>query len=303
MSFVTRCPACTTQFRVVADQLKISDGWVRCGHCGEVFDAAQDLSPWVPPPETDAAVEGGSEAGVEVEVEAEPEPMPGPEVVVPEPEPEPEPVEPPPEPEPEPVEITPEPEPASVSLTLPDPEPAEPEVDVTDVSFVRQARRRAYWRRPGVRVALVLGSLVLVGLLGLQWVIHERHRIAALRPDLKPVLDTVCRPLGCTVDPLRWIAALAIESSTLVQRGNGRYSFEVVMRNASVFELAMPALELSLTDARDQLLLRRVLLPTEWSGSPGTLAPQDSRTLKLALQVDADTARLMAGYRTVAFYP
>ena len=40
MSFVTRCPACATHFRVVSDQLKISDGWVRCGQCGEVFDAS-----------------------------------------------------------------------------------------------------------------------------------------------------------------------------------------------------------------------------------------------------------------------
>lgn len=41
MRQITRCPACGTLFRVVADQLKISDGWVRCGHCAEVFDAPQ----------------------------------------------------------------------------------------------------------------------------------------------------------------------------------------------------------------------------------------------------------------------
>src|SRR5256885_6686431 len=31
--------------------------------------------------------------------------------------------------------------------------------------FVRQARRKAFWRRPAVRVALVLGSLLGVGAL------------------------------------------------------------------------------------------------------------------------------------------
>ena len=40
MSLVTRCPACLTMFRVVPDQLRISGGWVRCGHCNEVFDGA-----------------------------------------------------------------------------------------------------------------------------------------------------------------------------------------------------------------------------------------------------------------------
>jgi predicted Zn finger-like uncharacterized protein len=43
MSLVTRCPACATTFKVVRDQLRISDGWVRCGRCSEVFDATVEL--------------------------------------------------------------------------------------------------------------------------------------------------------------------------------------------------------------------------------------------------------------------
>ena len=43
MSLITRCPACGTMFKVVTDQLKISQGWVRCGHCTEVFDASLHL--------------------------------------------------------------------------------------------------------------------------------------------------------------------------------------------------------------------------------------------------------------------
>src|SRR5215207_591631 len=43
MTLVTRCPACTTTFKVVRDQLRISEGWVRCGRCSEVFDATLDL--------------------------------------------------------------------------------------------------------------------------------------------------------------------------------------------------------------------------------------------------------------------
>ena len=39
MSLITRCPACTTLFKVVPDQLRVSEGWVRCGQCDEVFDA------------------------------------------------------------------------------------------------------------------------------------------------------------------------------------------------------------------------------------------------------------------------
>jgi predicted Zn finger-like uncharacterized protein len=40
MSMLTRCPACQTCYRVVPDQLRVSQGWVRCGQCKEIFDAA-----------------------------------------------------------------------------------------------------------------------------------------------------------------------------------------------------------------------------------------------------------------------
>ena len=43
MSLATRCPSCGTVFRVVHDQLRISEGWVRCGRCNAVFDAAEVL--------------------------------------------------------------------------------------------------------------------------------------------------------------------------------------------------------------------------------------------------------------------
>jgi predicted Zn finger-like uncharacterized protein len=43
MSLATRCPACGTIFRVVQDQLKVSEGWVRCGQCHEVFHGIESL--------------------------------------------------------------------------------------------------------------------------------------------------------------------------------------------------------------------------------------------------------------------
>lgn len=53
MSLATRCTACGTIFRVVQDQLKVSEGWVRCGRCQQVFNALQnlfDLEREAPPP-------------------------------------------------------------------------------------------------------------------------------------------------------------------------------------------------------------------------------------------------------------
>lgn len=62
MSLATRCTTCGTVFRVVQDQLKVSEGWVRCGRCEEVFNALEGLfdlereapPPW-PPQETPVA--------------------------------------------------------------------------------------------------------------------------------------------------------------------------------------------------------------------------------------------------------
>jgi predicted Zn finger-like uncharacterized protein len=55
MSPATRCPSCGTVFRVVSDQLKVSEGWVRCGRCTEVFNAAQRLFELEPGGATPAA--------------------------------------------------------------------------------------------------------------------------------------------------------------------------------------------------------------------------------------------------------
>jgi predicted Zn finger-like uncharacterized protein len=58
MSLATRCTSCGTIFRVVQDQLKVSEGWVRCGRCQEVFNALQnlfDLEREAPPPWPPAA--------------------------------------------------------------------------------------------------------------------------------------------------------------------------------------------------------------------------------------------------------
>lgn len=61
MAQATRCPHCQTAFKVVRDQLLLREGWVRCGHCGEPFNALDhliDLSPPAaqPAPEPQATV-------------------------------------------------------------------------------------------------------------------------------------------------------------------------------------------------------------------------------------------------------
>ena len=58
---VTRCPACRTAFRLVADQLRLRQGLVRCGQCDTVFDAREHLIE-VPAAPTPAAAPTSSPA-------------------------------------------------------------------------------------------------------------------------------------------------------------------------------------------------------------------------------------------------
>ncbi len=186
---------------------------------------------------------------------------------------------------------------------LPDEEVADSGMPDAVPGFVRQARQRAFWQLPAVRLGLSLLVLLLVALLAAQWALHERDRLAAWRPDLKPLLEQACAPLGCRVGPVRNIDAIVIDSSALVRRLGNFHSFDLVLKNTSDMALALPALELSLTDTRDVVISRRVLMPEEWPDAPEVLPAQGSLTVSFRLSISVDEATPMAGYRALVFYP
>jgi len=324
MSLTTRCPACGTRFRVVPDQLKISDGWVRCGHCSDVFDATLHLSAWVPPP---PAV-----------IEPEPGPQPEPRTDAAPPEV----VEETAEVMEKPVEDNPisdfhaalrafasqsAAQPAHLDLDLSSelpPEPAPPppaspvvaapamaasEADRDDdppteiPGFVQQARRQAFWRSAPMRSVLLVLVLLLSVLLAGQWALHQRSWVAARYPALKPVLVQACDALGCTVEPLRRIDAIVIDSATLVRRLGQFHSFDIVLQNTADLPLAAPALELSLTDASDRVIARRVFLPQEWPEAVEELPPRATVPVSFRLSIASGDDLPMAGYRALVFYP
>lgn len=129
MSLATRCTACGTIFRIVEDQLRVSDGWVRCGRCAEIFDAREllfDIEREAPPP-------WPPQYAPAVAAAPEPEPLPPP----PPPPPAPPPYAPPPDwmPPPEPesrAEALPTGWPSEYSRTDVRPEPQWVESDHAD---------------------------------------------------------------------------------------------------------------------------------------------------------------------------
>lgn len=170
-----------------------------------------------------------------------------------------------------------------------------------DVSFVKAARRRAFWRKPLVRSGLVVLGLCLATALAAQVAVHERNRVAAVAPQLRPLLLALCEPLGCELAPLRQISEVVIDSSSFNKARGDSYVLAVTMKSRSTVALEMPAVELTLTDAHDQPVLRRVLLPAEM-GAPQELAAGGEWSASVSVLVTTGGARV-AGYRLLAFYP
>ena len=180
-----------------------------------------------------------------------------------------------------------------------DADAAEP--GVQELSFMRAARRKAFWRKPWVRAALSVVLLAAVALLAAQVAVQERDDLAARVPALRPGLEALCSQWGCVLAPRRDIAAVEVDSSSFQKLRGDEYQFSLVLKNRSAIAVAMPAVELTLTDAADQPVLRRVLLPAHWN-APQELAAHGEWSVSRTLVLSATGVRI-TGYRVVAFYP
>jgi hypothetical protein len=112
--------------------------------------------------------------------------------------------------------------------------------------------------------------------------------------------------MRCTLSPFKQIESVVIDSSSFNKIRGDVYRLNFTLRNTAAFELAMPAIELSLTDANDQALMRRVFRAGELSIKSATLAPASESSTSLTLSVKTNSSAgpdRVAGYRILAFYP
>ena len=143
-------------------------------------------------------------------------------------------------------------------------------------------------------MAAVLG-LLLVG----QIFFLQRHAMAALWPNSKPVLENLCRPFNCQLNPWLSPKAIVIEDASFAQRDE---SFVLIwsLRNTGPMTVATPSLELSLLDEFNNPLVRRVFLPLE-TPAPAALSP--GQVWKGSLTVQVDPLLVFNQYRLLSFYP
>lgn len=346
MSLATRCPDCATYFLLLPDQLRVAGGWVRCGQCDSVFNAAAQLerrtvdsdflgfhpaaSTRLPEakhlerlPCLSVAAEKGSSAAAKPHVDDAPAASAPASVFSKEREPQPiaTPIlrpaldgenraqheralhaprqpndkdEPRDRSRPAPPREKPLQAPTLDGATIPDP---------LELSFMRKAAE-APELPPRKALGLVVRAVALLLALGLimQIVLTQRDRIAARAPAVAPGLHALCAALGCTVEPARQIDALVVEHSSLNKRAAGEYRLQLALRNRSGMELAMPAVELSLTDLQDRPVLRRTLLPSEIGADP-TISARGEWRGAVTLAVAAGEPGRIVGYKVLAFYP
>lgn len=273
MSLNTRCPACDTVFKVVPDQLKVSSGWVRCGRCAEVFDAATHMLSAVAPVSTQLAVSAR-------DIQPSPAPQAHARTTVP-----------------------------MIAATL----VAKINRDeVPELSFVRHAKNMAFWQQTYVVRSLLAMLLGLIAVLAFQVVLDQRNQLAARHPSLQSALAGFCTLLGCVIEPVKQLDALKIESSSfqkIQESAQGdTFTLKVTLKNNATQPLAAPALELTLTDANDRPVMRRVLLASELGFQGKTLAAQSEWHGALSIFVASNLLQqreqaLVTGYRVLVFYP
>ncbi len=172
-------------------------------------------------------------------------------------------------------------------------------------SFVRRADRAARWQQPRVRAAL--SALVVLGVAGLFAQVAHSYRdlLAARWPATQPLLAQGCALLGCTLQAPRLIDALVVDSSGLLRvERSAVYRLSVTLRNQDRLAVAVPALDLSLTDTQGRQIARRVLLATELGHTPARLEAGAELPLQATLQVSEGTGQqAVAGYTIDIFYP
>lgn len=292
----TRCPHCDTAFRVYEQQLIKREGKVRCGACGNVFDAYETLETNADPMTIDgpaSLLPGEHDTTVSVGVA-----RPTREVDLP-------------LGDPRPTSRTSSTASALTSSKV-ESYPSKIEADSLGDSlgepsdYVSEDGGRYDFGPPqprGVsRWLLIVGGGLLGVALFAQAFYWFRDDLAARFPPMAPIAEGLCSMLGCTI-ALPRVADLLESTSDLLADRN-LLILTATIRNRASFMQAYPSLQLTLRDAQERPVVQRIFAPPEYLDA-GTLARRGiAGRADLAVRVQIEAAGLNAsGYQLFVFYP
>jgi uncharacterized protein YlxW (UPF0749 family) len=96
-------------------------------------------------------------------------------------------------------------------------------------------------------------------------------------------------------------AAIDLQKAMDADNEASHWAFEIHVRNAAAVPVATPWLEITLTDAQDQAVMRKVIDLQEL-GAPPVMTP--GQIVSLAQQLSLLNPELnFSGYRLLTFYP
>lgn len=317
----TRCPVCSTVFRVTSEQLRLKAGKVRCGQCQAIFNAfdqfvtesvtvseEQKTEAEIPPAaqiETHAdAVDTLHSAAISAPTVAAPAPAPAPvQQLVP---------------EAQSVSDAP-PGGEGVVRLLETPEESALAAREAGLMAARElADTPAYNRwaagplaaqglggfepeatRYAVWPFVVFSIFLSIALLG-QAMIHFRTDLA----QRFPILTGLYRMAAIELPLPRNAEWVSIESSDLQSdNARGLFVLQATLHNRANYAQDWPALELTFTDTGDKVVSRRVLRAVEYL-PPATESASFPANGEIAVKLWIEARDIgAAGYRLYLFYP
>lgn len=171
------------------------------------------------------------------------------------------------------------------------------------VSFLQPPPPSQQDSNPVVLAAFASLTFALLLVFALQMAVHERDQLAASYPRLASPLERLCRPLNCSVKALRRIESIVIDSSSFTRVGGEVFRFSAALKNTAGLALAIPSIELTLTDVQDQVLVRRILEPQDLLASAEAIESGADWSPSVEVVLASPVAIAVNGYRLVAFYP
>lgn len=180
--------------------------------------------------------------------------------------------------------------------------PAPPPAPVIKPEVLR-VRSKPVTRSPTIPAVLWnFMAFVLALLLGFQMLLHHRHQIRGINPELDPVLSSVCQTLSCDLHWPMQPDKVSMESGSFKHLGGNDYAFEGVIKNQSDLLMSAPALELSLTDEIDMPVIRKVITPDDM-GLTSPLRDHRTQSFEVRFSLDPESSSKINGYRAFLFYP
>ncbi|HET7674115.1 MAG TPA: zinc-ribbon and DUF3426 domain-containing protein [Gammaproteobacteria bacterium] len=307
----TRCQHCHTWFRIGSADVRVAHGQVRCGFCGEEFNALKTLCDTLP---ADAANAGDSAAGqIELDYEADaPLPVDTTESI-------------PADAEDAIAEIeSADAGTAEIEAVTAPAEPAAPgdaeaiasaaelpSADVAASSAVAERaglhrRRRqppAQSPRPPRRwpavVAWGFGCLILLFGLAAQVVLYE-HEALRDNPVTRSAIEALYAAFGHPLPPRRDLAALTISQAEVTSAPDtaGALLVTAALTNRADFAQPYPLLRVSLTNRFDKVIGEGLFKPRDYlrQASKTTLAAGETQAVRLRI-VDPGTTAV--GFKVV----